>query len=343
MAMLTAEYMAMPAIPEHAAMSLPPPTSRRRRKFVLIIALVTAAAALAFLRWPQPLADRPLVLRVASQLSAQSHAHVPVVLLHGVMDASTNRNMAALCDSVTATHAHTYVLCSSVGDGWASLTPLAQQVEAFAASVRADARLADGFDALGLSQGSLVLRAYAQQHNAPHVRQLLTVCGPHGGIGECPSSVQGWLCGFWASSPYTAPIAFADYWRGTDRAEYLARSRWLADVNNEGGEKNGSYARNMRALERYVLVKASDDHVVVPAVSAQHGYWRWGTREEVPLRETEGYLNDDLGLRTLEESGRLDVLEYEGEHMEFHMEYWQSTILPYLGRKWPVAKSKRTE
>ena len=56
----------------------------------------------------------------------------------------------------------------------------------------------------------------------------------------------------------------------------------------------------------------------------------WADAPAVPLRQTDGYHADAIGLRTLDESGRLRLLSYEGEHMRFSNAYWQSTILPIL-------------
>ena len=51
------------------------------------------------------------------------------------------------------------------------------------------------------------------------------------------------MCPLWKISPYTAPIAFSDYWKEVgDEATYLSKSRWLADMNNEKETKNATYA-----------------------------------------------------------------------------------------------------
>ena len=46
------------------------------------------------------------------------------------------------------------------------------------------------------------------------------------------------VCPLWKLAPYTARLAFADYWKdASDEATYLERSRWLADINNERPQK----------------------------------------------------------------------------------------------------------
>jgi palmitoyl-protein thioesterase len=52
-----------------------------------------------------------------------------------------------------------------------------EQVDAFAKVVQADAKLAGGFNVVGLSQGGLIVRAYVQQVNNPPVYNLVSICG----------------------------------------------------------------------------------------------------------------------------------------------------------------------
>ena len=116
---------------------------------------------------------------------------LPVVILHGMGDSGSNPGMQSLCQTVRDAFPGIYVVCSNVANGLSSITtPLADQVDEFAQSVRADERLANGFHSIGLSQGGLVLRGYVQQRRAsdPKVHRLISVCTPHAGIGTCPRS-----------------------------------------------------------------------------------------------------------------------------------------------------------
>lgn len=55
---------------------------------------------------------------------------------------------------------------------------------------------------------------------------------------------------------------------------------------------------------------ASDDSMVIPNVSEQHSFWKWGSStEKVDLRESPGYLGDWLGLKTMDQSKKLDLHE----------------------------------
>lgn len=142
------------------------------------------------------------------------------------------------------------------------------------------------------------------------------------------------LCPLWRLAPYSAGLAFADYWKDPrDKAAYLQQSRWLASVNNErGGSRRASYREHMLQLQRYVLIEALNDTMVTPHESESHGFFAWGgSRRVVPMRETDEYRDDAIGLRTLDESGRLVVSRFEGDHLGFSPEFWQREVLAHLG------------
>ena len=47
--------------------------------------------------------------------------------------------------------------------------------------------------------------------------------------------------------------------------------------------------------------------------------------------ETEGYAGDWLGLKTMDANGMIDYHSYEGDHLRWSNEFWDETVLPYLG------------
>ena len=218
-------------------------------------------------------------------------------------------------------------------------TKLDKQLEEFTAEVRADPLLKGGFSAVGLSQGNLVLRAYIERVNDPPVHQFISVCGPNNGVGTCPDNLAfKSVCPLWRLAKYSAPISFADYWKdAANEQQYLDKSRFLADLNNERQTKNATYARNMRGLKKLVLVEALNDTMVIPHESESFGFWQWGQSAHgrhklvVPMRETEGYKGDWIGLKSLDTSGRLKHHVYVGDHLRFSNDFWEKTVLPYLG------------
>ena len=113
---------------------------------------------------------------VAAAAEVDASKLTPVVFLHGMGDSSSNPGMQSMCRTASDMYPGLYVVCANIADGLASITtPIAEQVDELADLVKADARLANGFHAVGLSQGGLVLRGYVERHNDPPVRRLISV------------------------------------------------------------------------------------------------------------------------------------------------------------------------
>eukprot|EP00397_Hematodinium_sp_SG-2012_P008757 GEMP01008826.1.p1 GENE.GEMP01008826.1~~GEMP01008826.1.p1 ORF type:complete len:710 (+),score=163.91 GEMP01008826.1:60-2189(+) len=281
----------------------------------------------------------PLAKPVAPVVQSGNPA-LPVVFMHGVGDSGSNPGMKSVCDSVTQAYPGTYVNCLNVANGAESLYEvLDAQLRDFVDAIRKDEKLKNGFNAVGFSQGNLVIRAYIERYNNPPVHTFVSMVGPHGGVGLCPDHL--WspiICALWLEHPYTAPVALADYWKDpANQQEYLKKSRFLADINNERATKNATYAANMKTLKSYVLVEALQETIVHPKASEHHGFYQWGTKPHsesdppaLELKDTEGYKGDWIGLKTLMERGRLHTLSYEGNHMRWSHEFWTKTILPFL-------------
>jgi len=257
----------------------------------------------------------------------------PVVLMHGLGDSGANPGMQSLAQSVSAKYPGMYATAIQVADGMDSFfTLMGDQVDQFAAAVRKDPKLAKGFNAVGLSQGNLVVRGYIQKYNDPPVFNFVSICGPHEGVGTCPSSVPGFICDIFKLGPYTAKLSFAGYWKDvSNKAEFLKASTFLADMDNEKDQKNAQYKTNMMSLNKYVLVMALNDTVVIPKESEQHGFWAWGNNQDVvTLRDTDSYKGDWLGLQSMDKAKKIDLLSFVGEHIRFTDQYWNDVILPYL-------------
>ena len=280
------------------------------------------------------------VVRLSSNdtIAPRSEKRVPVVFLHGMGDSGSNPGMKSICKTASDKYPGLHSVCSNVANGMSSIaTELHKQLDEFTAEVRADPKLKDGFTAVGLSQGNLVIRAYIEKINDPLVHKWVSICGPNNGIGTCPkNALYEAVCPLWKLPKYSAPTAFSDYWKDSeDESGYLAQSRFLADLNNEREQKNSTYRANMASLKKLVLVEAMNDTMVVPHASESFGFWKWGESGKhatvVPMRDTKAYAEDFIGLQTLDKAGKIDMLTYEGDHLQFSSDFWTSKILPYLG------------
>ena len=195
-------------------------------------------------------------------------------------------------------------------------------------------RLANGFFAVGFSQGGQFMRAVVQRCGGGVVpgdgklivKRLVTLGGQHAGVSAFPgcgvydnNATLSAFCRAASEAVEHAAYSFLTrttvvqaqyYYDPMDYETYLAKNQFLPDVNNERHDSptNEMYKENLLALERLVLIRFSEDTVVVPKDSAWFGRYRAGTTiaddNLVQLRESDWYKNDDaLGLRTLDESG----------------------------------------
>jgi palmitoyl-protein thioesterase len=267
-------------------------------------------------------------------------SYIPTVFMHGLGDSGSNRGMKNLAKTVSDTYPGAYSVAVDVANGMSSYTSsLESQVDDFAKTVSADSNLAKGFNAVGLSQGGLIVRAYVEKYNNPPVHNLLSLCGPQGGVGDCPGGTPSWMCNIGKSVMYGAGFSFSGYWKDTDgdasdtKAKYLEKSPYLADINNDRDAKNQQYVDNMLSVNKYVLVEALNDTVVAPHTSEQHGFFDWGSIDTVhSMEDDEGYQGDFIGLKTMNEVKKnVDWFTYEGDHLRWSDEFWTETILPYLG------------
>ena len=216
-------------------------------------------------------------------------------------------------------------------------------------TIRADPNLKNCFNFYGESQGALQARTFVSKYNDPPVYNLVSICGPQSGVGECPNIVGTWknVCANAGTFLHLYDLPFCDfcsYWKDNrDQASYQKSSKWLAKINNAQGSIgsiNETYANNMKSLNKYMATRALKDMVVLPSESAHHRFWEWGdkTRSETnikPLIETEGYKKDWLGLKTLNERGALILNEIDSGHIHYNMSWWNETVLPMFNNKLP--------
>lgn len=159
-------------------------------------------------------------------------------------------------------------------------------------------------------------------------------------------------------------VVQAQYFKSpSDYGEYLERNVFLPDINNEAQDakdRSPLYKKNLAALERLVLYRFANDSVVEPAESSHFGFWdveggeeEEGQRRIVPLCESRMYMDDLLGLRELDGrgaggpvcggdggrpdsssssttergSGGLVLAMAPGDHMQFHMKWFEEDVV----------------
>lgn len=120
----------------------------------------------------------------------------------------------------------------------------------------------------------------------------------------------------------------------------------MALINNEIEEKKESFKQNLRNLSKFVMLQFTNETTVVPAVSSHFGSLKplqakaargEPTHEVIPLRDSQLYLEDWIGLRGLDEADKLEFLWCNGSHMEFSLDEdggcWDNAVRRWIGHR----------
>lgn len=124
----------------------------------------------------------------------------------------------------------------------------------------------------------------------------------------------------------------AQYWHDPlAEDEYRKKSLFMADINNDRDLKNSTYKENLLKLQKLVLIKFAQDSVVVPRESEWFGFYQTGQTEKMlSFNETKLYIEDWIGLKTLDQTGRLDFLSSPGDHLQFTDDFFRMIVDKYL-------------
>merc|ERR1712039_939014 len=226
------------------------------------------------------------------------------------------------------------------------LMSMDDQVDQFARVVRADPKLAQGFNAIGFSQGNTVIRGYIHRYNSPPVKSFVSMHGVMMGVAaipRCPLNVTGLgvICksvdALAALGVYTQfvqhHLAQANYYRDPRKLEtYRKDGHFLPYINNEiKGKENSTYSDNFKSLEKLVLVMAASDTMVKPKESEHFGYFKDGSMSElVAMKDAPWYTEDWFGLKTLDQANKIDLLTTAGNHLKFGRKFLLSTVKKYF-------------
>ena len=263
----------------------------------------------------------------------------PIALFHGFVDScdsrSNNNWVSHLSEDV-----ETYVECIEVGIGSMStiFDPFLKQCELACNSIKSNPNFQDKFDIVGLSQGTLIARYIIEKCDMNgKVEKFLSLNGPHMGWGTIPKLTCGKFCDwlitvaapvFYKMSDIIGPAAYFRY--RYDQEYYMEHNKFLKMLNNENEEKDKKIYERFSSLEKMMLVKNLGDTVITPVESSWFEFYDFQGEEIIPLRESDFYTEDWIGIRKLDEEGKISFVEFKEGHVEFSLdEYWMN-IVPFF-------------
>jgi len=273
----------------------------------------------------------------------------PIVLWHGMGDSCCNPfSMGSVKKLLESQIPGVYVLSLMIGSNVIEDTEngfvmnINKQIELACDTIRNDSRLSGGFHGVGFSQGGLFLRGLVQRCGDLRVKNLVSFGGPQQGVYGVPQCLgeKHYICDYMRRllnyGAYTSWIQSvlvqAQYWHDPlAEAEYVEKSLFLADINNQGAEKRDEYATNLGRLDNLVLVKFSRDTMVDPKESEWFGWYdETDVKNILPLNETRLYQEDWIGLKQLDQAGKLQFLSVDGNHLQIDDATFNTIISNYL-------------
>jgi palmitoyl-protein thioesterase len=124
-------------------------------------------------------------------------------------------------------------------------------------------------------------------------------------------------------------IGPAGYFRDNNNvSSYMKNAVFLPKVNNEVNA-SATQKTNFEQLDSALLIMFGKDTMIHPKETAQFG--ELDTKGKlVNYKDTDLYKNDLIGLKALDDAGKLHFLTYPGNHLEFSMADIDRDIVPIL-------------
>ena len=266
---------------------------------------------------------------------------LPVAVFHGLGDSCFNPGMASFTKKL-GEKIKNKSLCFNSGTGF--LTSILDQSKKACEEIKKHEYFQGNFSVLGLSQGALIARYIIEECEIKgKVLNFVSIGGPQMGVSKVPHcGAKNIECGI--INKLAEDVIYSDYiqnyigpagyFRSNDFkhiSKYYSHSNFLAPLNNESisHSVNEKYKERFLKLERIQLIMFSKDTMIIPKETAWFGFYN-SDGEVLDYKQTELYKKDLIGLKTIDEAGKLHFDSIDGDHLQFNMEDVDEKVVPYL-------------
>ena len=272
-------------------------------------------------------------------LILSTYSIYPIALFHGIVDSCTMKNTSKLVSDLQA-DLGVHVECIEIGNGFLdSVTkPIQSQVEEACEKIKSNPNFQDEFSILGISQGTLIGRYIIEKCDIKgKVKRYMSFDGPQMGIASIPKITCGsfceWLCNITAPLAYNlrdivAPCGYYKY--RYDQETYRKTNTFLKMLNNENEPRDKEIYERFSSLEKVKLIKSLGDTVITPIDSSWFQFYDKEGNKIVPLKESYFYIDDYIGLRKLDEEGKVKFVEFQEEHVLYNMKEYSEEIVEFF-------------
>ncbi|KAJ3660756.1 hypothetical protein Zmor_005191 [Zophobas morio] len=280
-----------------------------------------------------------LLSYIVINLLIVTQSYKPVFLIHGIMTGSVCMDLIKA--RIEEKHPGTMVFNTDRFGGWSSLENMWYQAQQIGSDLINITQLyPEGIHLLGYSQGALLSRTILQAFPEHNVKNFISLSGPQAGqygtdflhlIFPDLALKSAFELFYSRVGQHTS---VGNYWNDPyHQTLYKEYSQYLPYVNNEiKSNRSEEFKKGITKLNKMILIGGPDDNVITPWESSQFGYYG-ENNTVVNLIDRDIYKNDLIGLKTLDDAGRLKIITVPGvDHFMWHLNISivDNFILPYL-------------